>query len=83
MEISSTKFPKALKLLVCIPFFDVQMLIAAACGSSAWVLGVVAVHAWQLALFDVQAVIITVLGYIRITIPWIGIFPNLCPRTRP
>jgi 3-hydroxy-9,10-secoandrosta-1,3,5(10)-triene-9,17-dione monooxygenase len=36
-------------------FFDVQMTIAAACPSSAWVLGVVAVHAWQLALFAEQA----------------------------
>jgi 3-hydroxy-9,10-secoandrosta-1,3,5(10)-triene-9,17-dione monooxygenase len=32
-------------------FFDVQMTVAAACPSSAWVLGVVAVHNWQLALF--------------------------------
>ena len=36
-------------------FFDVQMTVAAACPSSAWVLGVVGVHAWQLALFDVRA----------------------------
>lgn len=36
-------------------FFDVQMTIAAACPSSAWVLGVVGVHAWQLALFPEQA----------------------------
>ncbi len=36
-------------------FFDVQMIVAAACPSSAWVLGVVAVHNWQLALFDPQA----------------------------
>jgi 3-hydroxy-9,10-secoandrosta-1,3,5(10)-triene-9,17-dione monooxygenase len=36
-------------------FFDVQMTIAAACPSSAWVLGVVAVHNWQLALFDQRA----------------------------
>jgi 3-hydroxy-9,10-secoandrosta-1,3,5(10)-triene-9,17-dione monooxygenase len=36
-------------------FFDVQMTVAAACPSSAWVLGVVAVHAWQLALFPLQA----------------------------
>jgi 3-hydroxy-9,10-secoandrosta-1,3,5(10)-triene-9,17-dione monooxygenase len=36
-------------------FFDVQMAIAAACPSSAWVLGVVAVHSWQLALFAEQA----------------------------
>lgn len=32
-------------------FFEVQIAIAAACASSAWVLGVVGVHAWQLALF--------------------------------
>ncbi|HTM23334.1 MAG TPA: flavin-dependent monooxygenase [Kofleriaceae bacterium] len=32
-------------------FFDVQATIAAACPSSAWVLGVLGVHAWQLALF--------------------------------
>jgi 3-hydroxy-9,10-secoandrosta-1,3,5(10)-triene-9,17-dione monooxygenase len=36
-------------------FFDVQATIASACPSSAWVLGVVAVHAWQLALFPLQA----------------------------
>ncbi|HEY6458864.1 MAG TPA: flavin-dependent monooxygenase [Polyangiaceae bacterium] len=36
-------------------FFDVQMAVAAACPSSAWVLGVVAVHAWQLALFPLEA----------------------------
>ncbi len=36
-------------------FFDVQTTIASACPSSAWVLGVVAVHAWQLALFPLQA----------------------------
>ena len=36
-------------------FFDVQIAIATACPSSAWVLGVVAVHNWQLALFDAQA----------------------------
>jgi 3-hydroxy-9,10-secoandrosta-1,3,5(10)-triene-9,17-dione monooxygenase len=36
-------------------FFDVQMAVASACPSSAWVLGVVAVHAWQLALFPLQA----------------------------
>jgi 3-hydroxy-9,10-secoandrosta-1,3,5(10)-triene-9,17-dione monooxygenase len=32
-------------------FFDVQMTVASACPSSAWVLGVVGVHNWQLALF--------------------------------
>jgi 3-hydroxy-9,10-secoandrosta-1,3,5(10)-triene-9,17-dione monooxygenase len=36
-------------------FFEVQQLVAAACPSSAWVLGVVAVHNWQLALFDPRA----------------------------
>ena len=36
-------------------FFDVQIAIAQACPSTAWVLGVVAVHAWQLALFDPRA----------------------------
>jgi 3-hydroxy-9,10-secoandrosta-1,3,5(10)-triene-9,17-dione monooxygenase len=36
-------------------FFEVQIEIAKACPSSAWVLGVVGVHAWQLALFPEQA----------------------------
>lgn len=36
-------------------FYAVQMAVAEGCMSSAWVLGVVAVHNWQLALFDVQA----------------------------
>jgi 3-hydroxy-9,10-secoandrosta-1,3,5(10)-triene-9,17-dione monooxygenase len=36
-------------------FFEVQMTVAAACPSSAWVLGVVGVHAWQLAVFADQA----------------------------
>ena len=36
-------------------FFDVQITIATAHPSAAWVLGVVAVHNWQLALFDLQA----------------------------
>lgn len=36
-------------------FFDVQIAIATACPSTAWVFGVVAVHSWQLALFDEQA----------------------------
>lgn len=36
-------------------FFDVQMTVASACPSSAWVLGVVAVHSWQLGLFPLQA----------------------------
>ncbi len=36
-------------------FFEVQQLIAAACPSTAWVMGVVAVHSWQLALFPLAA----------------------------
>ena len=36
-------------------FFDVARTISAACPSSAWVLGVVSVHSWQLALFDDRA----------------------------
>ncbi|HEY8089477.1 MAG TPA: flavin-dependent monooxygenase [Polyangiaceae bacterium] len=36
-------------------FFATQIAVASACPSSAWVLGVVAVHAWQLALFPLQA----------------------------
>jgi 3-hydroxy-9,10-secoandrosta-1,3,5(10)-triene-9,17-dione monooxygenase len=36
-------------------FFDVQVTIGAACPSSAWVLGVLTVHAWQLALFPLAA----------------------------
>jgi 3-hydroxy-9,10-secoandrosta-1,3,5(10)-triene-9,17-dione monooxygenase len=35
--------------------FHVQMILAEACPSTAWVLGVVAVHNWQLALFDLRA----------------------------
>lgn len=36
-------------------FYAVQMKVAEGCMSSAWVLGVVAVHNWQLALFDPRA----------------------------
>jgi 3-hydroxy-9,10-secoandrosta-1,3,5(10)-triene-9,17-dione monooxygenase len=36
-------------------FFDVQATIASACPSSAWVLGVLGVHNWQLALFPKNA----------------------------
>lgn len=36
-------------------FYEVDLLIAQACMSSAWVLAVVAVHNWQLALFDERA----------------------------
>jgi 3-hydroxy-9,10-secoandrosta-1,3,5(10)-triene-9,17-dione monooxygenase len=36
-------------------FFDIQLALAEACMSTAWVYGVVAVHNWQLALFDDRA----------------------------
>ena len=36
-------------------FFEAVMEVASACASSAWVLGVVGVHNWQLALFPEQA----------------------------
>ncbi len=36
-------------------FFEVQIALAAACPSTAWVMSVLAVHAWQLALFDPKA----------------------------
>ena len=36
-------------------FYAVGLELAKACPSSAWVLGVVAVHNWQLALFDDRA----------------------------
>ena len=36
-------------------FFRVQMILAQGCMSTAWVLGVVAIHNWQLALFDDRA----------------------------
>ena len=36
-------------------FFKVQMTLAEGCMSTAWVLGVVAIHNWQLALFADQA----------------------------
>ena len=36
-------------------FYAVGLELAQACMSSAWVLGVVAVHNWQLNLFDAQA----------------------------
>ncbi len=35
--------------------FNVQMTLAEGCASTAWVYGVVAVHSWQLALFDDKA----------------------------
>jgi 3-hydroxy-9,10-secoandrosta-1,3,5(10)-triene-9,17-dione monooxygenase len=36
-------------------FFRVQMILAEGCMSTAWVLGVVAIHNWQLGLFDDRA----------------------------
>lgn len=36
-------------------FFDVQMILAEGCMSTAWVLGVVAIHNWQLGLFADKA----------------------------
>lgn len=36
-------------------FFDTQRAIARACASTGWVFGVVSVHAWQLALFPIEA----------------------------
>lgn len=36
-------------------FYAVQLKVAEACMSSGWVLGVVAVHNWQLGLFDDKA----------------------------
>jgi 3-hydroxy-9,10-secoandrosta-1,3,5(10)-triene-9,17-dione monooxygenase len=36
-------------------FFRCQMILAEGCMSTAWVLGVVAIHNWQLALFDERA----------------------------
>ena len=36
-------------------FYDVQMIVAEGCMSSAWCLGVIAIHNWQMALFDDRA----------------------------
>jgi 3-hydroxy-9,10-secoandrosta-1,3,5(10)-triene-9,17-dione monooxygenase len=36
-------------------FFEVQTILAEGCMSSAWVLGVVAIHNWQLGMFDTRA----------------------------
>ena len=36
-------------------FFDVQQTLAEGCMSTAWVLGVVAIHNWQLGMFDDRA----------------------------
>ena len=36
-------------------FFDVQLALAEGCMSTAWIYGVIAVHNWQIALFDLKA----------------------------
>jgi 3-hydroxy-9,10-secoandrosta-1,3,5(10)-triene-9,17-dione monooxygenase len=36
-------------------FFEIQMALAEGCMSTAWIYGVIAVHNWQLALFDARA----------------------------
>lgn len=36
-------------------FFEVQQILAEGCMSTAWVLGVVAIHNWQLGMFAAQA----------------------------
>lgn len=36
-------------------FFDIQMTLARACMSTAWIYGVIGVHNWQLGLFDKRA----------------------------
>ena len=36
-------------------FFEVQMALAEGCMSTAWIYGVIAVHNWQIALFDLKA----------------------------
>ena len=36
-------------------FFDIQTTLAEGCMSTAWIYGVIAVHNWQIALFDLKA----------------------------
>lgn len=36
-------------------YFDVQIELARACPSTAWIYGVIGIHQWQLALFPLQA----------------------------
>src|SRR5579884_2472462 len=36
-------------------FYEIQMTLAEGCMSTAWIYGVIAVHNWQLALFDPRA----------------------------
>ena len=35
-------------------FYEIQMALAEGCMSTAWIYGVLGVHPWQLALFDVR-----------------------------
>lgn len=36
-------------------FFQIQLALAEGCMSTAWIYGVIAVHNWQIALFDLKA----------------------------
>jgi len=36
-------------------FFEVQQILAEGCMSTAWVLGVVSIHNWQMGMYDIQA----------------------------
>lgn len=36
-------------------FFEIQLALAEGCMSTAWIYGVIAVHNWQIALFDIKA----------------------------
>jgi len=36
-------------------FFDIQQILAEGCMSTAWVLGVVAIHNWQMGMYDDRA----------------------------
>lgn len=38
-----------------LPFYQAQMEVGEVCGSSAWVLGVLGVHVWQMGLFSEEA----------------------------
>lgn len=36
-------------------FYNIQMILGEACMSTSWIYGVVGVHPWQMAMFDVKA----------------------------
>jgi len=36
-------------------FFEVQQILAEGCMSTAWVLGVVSIHNWQMGMYDIKA----------------------------